>query len=105
MAKRWTLEEDELLLKLRDEGFTAREMTVHFKERTYAAIRTRIVAIAPDNKNRTWTEEEKQLVYSMKSEGKNSKQIARAISRTPGAVASFISRYWHNGITPDLGEE
>jgi DNA-binding NarL/FixJ family response regulator len=103
MAKRWTPEEDELLLKLRSEGFTAKEMTVHLRDRTYAAIRTRIAAIAPDNKNRPWTEEEKELVFQMKAEGKSNKQIARAIDRTLGAVASFVFRHWNGSSPPDLG--
>lgn len=102
MAKRWTPEEDELLLKLRNEGFTAKEMTTQLRERTYAAIRTRIAAIAPDNKNRPWTDEEKQLVYQMKAEGKSNKQIARAIDRTLGAVSSFVFRYWNGSQLPDL---
>jgi len=102
MAKRWTPEEDELLLKLRNEGFTAKEMTTQLRERTYAAIRTRIAAIAPDNNNRPWTDEEKQLVYQMKAEGKSNKQIARAIDRTLGAVSSFVFRYWNGSQLPDL---
>jgi DNA-binding NarL/FixJ family response regulator len=104
MAKRWTPEEDELLLKLRSEGFTAREMTVHLRERTHAAIRARLGVIAPDNLNRKWTEEEKQLVYQMKAEGKTNKQIARTVNRTVRAIASFVSRHWHGTSTPDLSE-
>lgn len=102
MAKRWTTEEDELLLKLRSEGFTAKEMTTYLKDRTYAAIRTRIAAIAPDNKNRPWTDKERQLVFSMKEQGKSNKQIARTIDRTLGAVSSFVFRYWNGGQIPDL---
>ena len=96
MANRWTEEEDELLLKLRSEGYTAREMTISLKERSYAAIRTRLASIAEDNLNRKWTEKEKELVLKMKSENKSNKVIALAIDRTPRAVASFISRYWDN---------
>lgn len=102
MAKRWTTEEDELLLKLRSEGFTAREMTTQLRERTHAAIRARLATIAPDNLNRVWSEEEKALVFQMKSEGKSNKQIARHINRTQGAVASFVSRNWHSGSATTL---
>lgn len=102
MAKRWTPEEDELLLKLRSEGFTAKEMTVYFKERTYAGIRTRVATISPDNKNRLWTDEEKQVVFSMKNQGKSNKEIARTIDRTLGAVTSFVFRYWNSAQIPDL---
>jgi site-specific DNA-cytosine methylase len=96
MANRWTQEEDDLLLKLRGEGYTSREMTLALKERSYAAIRTRLALIAPDNLNRKWTEKEKALVLEMKSQNKSNKVIAKAIDRTPRAVASFISRYWDN---------
>jgi hypothetical protein len=96
MANRWTQEEDDLLLKLRNEGYTSREMTLALKERSYAAIRTRLALIAPDNLNRKWTEKEKALVLEMKSQNKSNKVIAKAIDRTPRAVASFISRYWDN---------
>lgn len=96
MASRWTQEEDDLLLKLRSEGYTAKEMTIYLKQRSYAAIRTRLGAIAPDNLNRKWTEKEKELVLEMKSQNKSNKVIARAVNRTPRAVASFIARHWNN---------
>ena len=104
MAKRWSPEEDELLLKLRQEGFTAKEMTVHLRGRTYAAIRARLGVVAPDNLNRRWTEEEKELVFQMKEEGKSNKQIAKATGRTLGSIASFVSRNWHNTSTPNLDD-
>jgi DNA-binding NarL/FixJ family response regulator len=96
MAKRWTEEEDQLLLKLRAEGYSAREMTLFVKERTHAAIRARIGTIATDNLNRKWTEEEKELVLKLKAEGKSNKYIARTVQRTARAVATFISRHWEN---------
>lgn len=96
MAKRWTEEEDNLLLKLRQEGYTVSEMTHFIKDRTLAAIRSRISSIATDNKNRIWTEEEKALVIKLKSEGKSNKYIARVVDRTPRAVGAFIIRYWDN---------
>lgn len=104
MAKRWTPEEDALMLKMREEGYTAREIAAALPERTYAAVRTRIASIAPDNRNRPWTEEEKQLVYKMKAEGKSNKVIARALDRTQGAVSSFVFRYWNSTLLPDLGD-
>lgn len=96
MAKRWTQEEDELILKLRKEGYTAREMTLFIKDRSYAAIRTRVAAISTDNKNRVWTEEEKELVLRLKAENKPNKYIAKAVDRTPRAIATFLSRHWDN---------
>ena len=104
MAKRWTPEEDALMLKMREEGYTSKEIASALPERTYAAVRTRLASIAPDNRNRPWTEEEKQLVFQLKSEGKSNKLIARALDRTQGAVASFVSRHWHSTFTPNLSE-
>lgn len=99
MAKRWTEEEDELLLKLRREGYSTREMTLFIKERTHAAIRARIGTIATDNLNRRWTEEEKELVLKLKQEGKPNKYIAKAVNRTARAVAAFINRHWENAAS------
>lgn len=96
MAKRWTQEEDELLLKLRKEGYTTKEMTVYLKHRTYAAIRSRVASIAPDNLNRPWTKVEKDLVLKLKTENKSTKYIARAVDRTPKAVTTFLSRHWNS---------
>jgi len=96
MAKRWTQEEDDLLLKLRTEGYTSREMTLYLKERTHAAIRTRLVVIAPDNLNRTWTEAEKLQALELQAEQKSNKYIARVLNRTPRAIASFLSRHWNS---------
>lgn len=102
MAKRWTPEEDALLLKLRGEGLTAREIAQQVSGRTHAAIRTRLATIAEDNKNRSWTEEEKALLLEMKADGKTNKQIARALQRTQSAVASFVFRHWNNASKPRL---
>ena len=59
MAKRWTPEEDALMLKMREEGYTAREIAAALPERTYAAVRTRIASIAPDNRYRDWETDRK----------------------------------------------
>lgn len=96
MAKRWTAEEEELILKLRSEGFSSREISYQLPDRTYAAVRARLAVIATDNLNRTWTEKEKELLGQMKSEGKTNKMIARALNRTPKAIATYVSRYWHS---------
>lgn len=107
MAKRWTEEEDALLLKLRSEGFTAKEMTHYVKGRTFLAIQARVSLIAPDNKNRPWTQEEVTLALRLQAEGKPNKYIARAVDRTPRAVAAYLSRYWdsissHTSVQKDV---
>lgn len=97
MAKRWTTEEDELMLRLRSEGFSAREITTRLPGRTYAGVRTRLASLAPDNLKRPWTQEDKDLLAQLKSEGKSNKVISKIMDRTPRAIASYVSRYWHNG--------
>ncbi len=95
MAKAWTKEEDELLLKYRSEGLTAREIATRITTRSVGAIRMRLSLLAPD-KQKVWTQEEKDLVFQLKSEGHTNKYIARKVGRTPSAIATFVSRNWHN---------
>ena len=95
MAKRWTQEEDELLLKLRGEGLTAREIAVRV-HRTYSATRMRISFLAPDDLSRKWTEEDKKRAIELKENGHTIKFIAKQLARTPGAISTFLSRNWHN---------
>jgi len=95
MAKRWTQEEDELLLKLRSEGFAAREIALRV-HRTYSATRMRLSQLAPDNLSRKWTEEEKLQAIQLKESGHTTKSIAKKLGRTPGAISTFLSRNWHN---------
>jgi hypothetical protein len=103
MARRWTDEEDALLLKLRSEGFSTTEMYHYLHGRTVAAIRARINKIATDNLNRHWSQEEKDLVLQMKAEKKTNRQIARAIKRTPRAVEAFLSRHGDNATSHTSG--
>ena len=91
MAKRWTEEEDALILKLREEGFTAKEMTLKL-DRSYHSIRTRLAALATDNKRKPWTEEEKELAIELKKQRRSNKSIAFELDRTPTAVAAFFNR-------------
>ena len=95
MAKRWTQEEDELLLKLRGEGLTAREISVRL-HRSYPATRMRISFLAPDDLSRKWTEEDKKRAIELKENGHTIKFIAKQLGRTPGAISTFFSRNWHN---------
>jgi hypothetical protein len=99
MAKRWTTQEDELILKLRGEGFTAREISAKLTDRSYPSTRMRLSKLA-ENINRKWTEEEKALAIELKEAGHTTKFVANKLSRTPGAISTFLSRNWHNH--PDL---
>ena len=93
MAKAWTPEEDEQLLRLRSEGFTAREIAVRLT-RSEGAVRVRGASLATE-KQRKWTDEERELVFQMKSEGHTNKFIAKRLGRSPGAIATFVSKNWH----------
>lgn len=91
MAKRWTEEEDALLLKLREEGFTAREMTLRI-DRSYDSIRVRLAKIATDNLRKPWTEEEKEKAIELKKQKRTNKSIAYELGRSNNAVTAFFSR-------------
>ena len=93
MAKRWTKEEDELILKLRDEGLTAREIALRLTGRTDSATKTRLATIAKDNLRRRWTEEEKLLAFELKEAGHANKYIAKQLQRTVAAVAGFFAKH------------
>jgi DNA-binding NarL/FixJ family response regulator len=92
LAKRWSPEEDELIIKLRNEGFSAKEIAVRLKSRTYTSVRTRLAKIAVDNLKRPWTEEEKAEALELKSQGQPNKFIAYKLGRTVAAVVSFFNR-------------
>lgn len=93
MARRWSEDEDALLLKLRTEGLTSREITSHLKERSYAAVRARLSSLAPDNLNRPWTDEDIKILFTMKEEGRSTKYIAKRLDRTASAVSSYYTRH------------
>lgn len=91
MAKRWTTEEDELLIKLSNEGFSAKEMTLHVN-RSYSAIRMRLTTLDTKQVARKWTPSDKTLAWELKEAGHSNKYIAKKLDRTPGAIASFFVR-------------
>jgi DNA-directed RNA polymerase specialized sigma24 family protein len=90
MAKAWTPDEDTLLLKLREEGFTSREMSVRLN-RTDAAIRKRLSLIA-EKKHIKWTDADKEKVLAYKAEGLTNRRIAYLMGRTTSSVTSLLSR-------------
>ena len=93
MAKRWSKEEDELILKMREEGFTNREIASRLPDRSEAATKNRLATIAPDNLRRRWTEEEKQKAFELKEAGHTNKYIAKQLDRTAQAVAAFFNKF------------
>lgn len=90
MAKRWTEEEKELLLKLRAEGLTAKEIALRLPGRTEATVRNLAAKLAP--KNTKWTQEEDDLIEQLFLEGISYKLIAKRFpNRTTDAVRSRVS--------------
>lgn len=87
MAKRWSPEEDELLLKYRVEGFTAREISVRLN-RTEDAIRVRLAAKAKTRER--WTPDEEQRLLQLKAEYKSNRKIAYELGRTTRAVEAKL---------------
>lgn len=83
MAKRWTEEEDQILVKLRMEGFTAREIAVRLK-RSEDAVRVRLASKAKTRER--WTQEEVEKLLRMKEEGNTNRKIAYELGRTTRAV-------------------
>ena len=93
MAKRWTEEEDQLLLKLRDEGYTAREMVLRLEGRSHGSIRVRLASISKDSLRKPWTDEDKEKALELKKLGRSNKHIAIQLDRTVYAVQSFFNRF------------
>jgi DNA-binding NarL/FixJ family response regulator len=83
MAKRWSPEEDELLVKFRTEGFTAREIALRLK-RSEDAVRVRLAAKA--KVRRKWTPMEEERLLELKKLGYSSRKIAYELDRTTRAI-------------------
>ena len=108
MAKRWSQEEDELILKLREEGFTYKEIAARLPERSEAATKNRLATISSNNLRRRWTEEEKQKAFELKEAGHTNKYIAKQLGRTSQAVSSFFNKFstsYYTSLETDLEKE
>ena len=87
MAKRWSPEEDKLLVKLRAEGFTAREIALRV-ERSEDAVRVRLAMVA---KTRTrWTQAEEEKLLELKEQNYLNRKIAYELGRTTRAVENKL---------------
>lgn len=87
MAKRWSPEEDELLVKYRAEGFTAREIAVRMN-RTESAVKTRLAAKVKIRSR--WTEDEEKRLLQLKAEFHSNRKIAYELGRTTRAVEAKL---------------
>lgn len=104
MAKKWTPEEDELLLKLRGEGLTSREIAIRIK-RTSGAIRMRLGILDAPQIARKWTTEEKELAWQLREAGHSNKYIAKQLQRTASAIATFFARDERNHYDLSIPKE
>lgn len=93
MAKRWTKEEDELILRMREEGFTYKEISARLVGRSDSATKNRLATISPTNLRRRWEEDEIKLAFKLREEGHSNKYIAKVLGRTPSAVSGFFNKY------------
>lgn len=104
MAKAWTKEEDELLLKLRGEGLSAREITRYIK-RSKAAIQMRVQHLNAALINRPWSSQDKALAWQLKEQGHTNKYIGKVLKRTPAAIATFLARDEANHYSQTIPRE
>lgn len=87
MAKRWSPEEDELLFKYREEGFTAREIALRLN-RTEDAIRVRLASKVKIR--RRWTKDEEEKLLQLKEERHSNRKIAYELGRTTRAIEAKL---------------
>jgi DNA-binding NarL/FixJ family response regulator len=88
MAKRWSPEEDELLIHYRAEGFTAREIAVRLK-RSEDAVRVRLAAKAKMRER--WSPEEETRLLELKQLGLINRKIAFELGRTTRAIEAKLN--------------
>ena len=93
MAKKWTEEEESLIIKLRDEGLSVKEITLRLPGRTASAVRVKAAQIAKKSTN--WTTADKKLLFELKSQNKSANYIAKALNRTPNAINSYYSKFFN----------
>jgi len=89
MPTKWTPEEDALIQKLREEGFTAREITVRVK-RSEAAIKTRF-SFLKIRKNKSWTPEEKEELLRLRSERWSIRKLAAHYGVSERAIEGMLA--------------
>lgn len=100
MAKRWTEEEKETLIKLRKEGLTAREIAEQVPDRSEDTIKNMLAKLLP--KNRKWMPEEDNIIKELYLEGASYKEItskltSRTLDATKQRVALVISELVKEG--------
>jgi DNA-binding NarL/FixJ family response regulator len=88
MARRWSPEEDELMVKLRMQGLTAREIACRLKDRTEDSVRVRLASKAKVRVR--WTKEEEEKLLELKAAYNSNRKIAYELGRTTRAVEAKL---------------
>jgi DNA-directed RNA polymerase specialized sigma24 family protein len=90
MPTKWTPEEDALIQKLREEGFTAREIALRVK-RSDGAIRARFSTLKI-LKNKSWSAEDKQqLLYLRDTEKWPIRKLAAHFDVSVRAIEGMLA--------------
>ena len=98
---RWTAEEEERLVALREQEMSWEEISELFPERSWQALMAKYHRLTPDVLTRTvnfWTEEEKKLLLELVEAGKSWEEIAEYF---PGRTVTAV-RATHNRLTTDV---
>jgi DNA-binding NarL/FixJ family response regulator len=88
MPKKWTEEEETLAIKLRDEGFTSREIALRLQGRTAAAVKLRLSKLSSIKFK--WSQQDIDKLLELKQERTPNKQIAYQLGRTVKAVEAKL---------------
>lgn len=90
--RKWEPKDTEMLLKLREAGFTQRQCMAIMRW-SYSTIERWLKAAGVTCARRRWTEREKAAMVRLRAMGKSCKEIAKRLKRTPGAIKVAMSRY------------
>lgn len=89
-ARRWTPDEDALLVRLLEEGTDLAEIARQLN-RTFASVQRRASGLRNGRRSREpisrlWTRADDEMLEKLLREGRSTAIIARRMKRTPGAI-------------------
>lgn len=87
MRKLWTDEENELIRKMRAQGFTYKQMVPYFPDRNLRTISVQAnKLLEPTRTLKPWSTEEEEQLIALRSSGTGYKDIAEIMGRSYSAV-------------------